>query len=262
MTLESLAWLIVLISAIWTGMFTRYVGQFVIDWSRKPADDLAAAKARRAALAAIASTVGNSWEYCRQMGVYLAGLPYTAGESDQRLQDAAKVAGRMQVVPTFNLDVGILESSVSSVFSLLNDEQAKQVMTTRLEIRHVHRRVDTIAEMIFLRSDKGQPNQLQSQYIEGTRSLIETTEGHCEGTKAMLDQEVERLSTEPARNWRPLIVVAVILIALIGFVWATSVVESISIDVKGKRASVEMAADPKLKQDDSVPGDAIRDENQ
>lgn len=199
---DGLSLLVVLISAISTGMFTRYVGQLLIDWSKEPSEKLKAAKARRSLLSTLASTIGNAEQYCQQMHGYLSGTA--------------------QIVPTFNVDTEVLASLASSVFTNLTEEKAQQVMMARLEIRHVERLVDTLAEMIFLRNNPGQMNPVQGNYLQNAGKIIATTEQRCRDTKQMLENEIASISVERKCNERTLFVLFVIVVSLGAFVFTSS----------------------------------------
>lgn len=233
--LEAVAWLLVLIGTIWTGMFTRYVGQLLIDWSKQPNEEAKQAKAKKNSLEALRATVGNAKQYCEQMSAYLAGLPYNNEAIDEQLKEAAVTAGKMPIVPTFNLDTQILESFATSLFGMLDLDKAQKVMTTRLEIRHLQRRIDTVAEMVFLRNTSGKLTPLQTSYIEGTRHIVNTTVKHCAETLEILDQEIIVASITPTRNLRPWGIVVGIILLIAAFVWATTFIDGVSINLKRTR---------------------------
>lgn len=208
---------ILIVVAIPMGLFVRTIGQFFIDWAKEPTERAKKDKHKRDVCFALLNTIGNARQYCEQMHEYLQGVPAAVEGIDAQLLEAARQAGRILVVPTFNLDLAILEAHSAEIFSLFAEEQAQSLLTTRLQLAHVRRRVDTIADFMFSRGDERHLSDFQRQFIVGTRGLIEGVIQDCANTREMVQQVGNGIPARPPRNFRPWLVF-LIMVALVAAV--------------------------------------------
>jgi hypothetical protein len=223
------AWLIslkpflLLVMAIPTGLFVRTVGELFVTWAKKPTEDAKKAKEKRAKLLALRASLGNASQYCEQMAEYLKGVPIENGTVDDNLKRAAIEAGRMLTIPTFNLDMSVLNEQATAVFELLPVEKAHKLQTTRLELAHVHRRIDTIADKMLLMTSLNQFGPHHAVFIAGASQLLESTIKHCESSSDILQQEIEAIPEHSKTNPRPFLVILAMLLFVGSLHWIAQI---------------------------------------
>lgn len=248
--LLSLKALVFLFGAVWMSMIARYTVQLFIDWSKEPWERAKAEGVRRIKLTALANTVGNAHQYCTQMASDLEGIPLGSDTIDDRLRSAAIERAYLSVIPTFNLDRAILEQNATEVFTILPEKSANDVMTTRLEILHVHRRVDALASMFLGGTGAANVSDVQREFIGGTRALLASTIARCANTRTMLETARNSISAIPKRNLRPLAVMAVLLACLGAFAWSADFLKDVFPAKKPTAENEEKAHSAEEPRDD------------
>jgi hypothetical protein len=221
--LISLRPFLLLVVAIPTGLFVRTVGELFVTWAKKPTEDAKKAKEKRARLLALRASLGNASQYCKQMAEYLKGVPLGNDTVDEKLKEAAIQAGRMLTIPTFNLDMSVLNEQATVVYELLSEDKAQKIQTTRLELAHVHRRIDTIADRMLLMPSLNQFGPHHIVFIAGASQLLESTIKHCESSSEVLRQEIEAIPERTTTNWRPILVILAMLLFVGGLYWIAKI---------------------------------------
>ena len=215
------AWLIslkpflLLVVAIPTGLFVRTVGELFVAWAKKPTEDAKKAKEKRSKLLALRASLGNASQYCKQMAEYLEGVPIENATIDDNLKRAAIEAGIMLTIPTFNLDMSVLNEQATAVYELLSVEKDNKLNATRLELAHVHRRIDTIADKMLLMHFPDQFSPHHAVFIAGASQLLESTIKRCELSSDILQQEINAIPERPEINWRPILVILAMLLFVV-----------------------------------------------
>ena len=184
---------------------------------------------------------------------YLPGVPLENRTIDDNLKQAAIEAGRMLTIPTFNLDMSVLNEQATAVFELLPVEKAHRLQATRLELAHVHRRIDTIADKMLLMPSLNQFGPHHAVFVTGARQLLESTIKHCESSSEILQQEIEAIPEHPTTNWRPILVIIAMLLFVGGLYWISQI-PSTSEQRDNSTTTEKKELQPKeIKQEQSNP---------
>ena len=206
------AWLIPLkpfvlvVASIPTGLFVRTVGEWFVSWAKRPTERFKEAKLKRSLCLALIHSLSTARRYCEQMLGHLEGVPLHGDILDEKLKGVLIEVGKMLVVPTFNIDLAVLEGHSTDIFHSFDEERAGAIQTARLELSHVKRRIDAVSEMMLFRGNVTELGPLQRQYIAGTMSLLHSTIEHCETNEKALRAIHDQIPATAPFNWRHLLV--------------------------------------------------------
>lgn len=197
---------LLVVAAIPTGLFVRTVGEWFVTWVKAPKEKAKEEKRKKAVLASLLHAIGNCQQYCDQM---VGGLPVANGVATQ--------PGIAIVVPTFNLDLMVLDEHLTEVYSLLTQNDADDFALTRLELTHVRRRIDRLADLL-LTSGYNQNNPLHIQHIQGTRALLVATIARCNATRQRLEGVERGIQVKDSNYLRPLLALVIMVLLVAGVV--------------------------------------------
>lgn len=204
--LVSVKWFILLAGAVATGLFVRTMGQWAIDWAKEPYDNQKREKERIGALKDIKSCLSQASRHIDQLDHYLSG---------RGAEDGGEEAGTI-IIPTFNLDIALLEHHAPYMRKLVTDANCGLFEMVRFELTHLRRRIDTLNGLLSLTDDD---NWRVAVHVQGTRKLIDSSFNIVKEAVEVLDKELEQLPTKQQHNSRPLLVAGSFLLFALLLAW-------------------------------------------
>lgn len=206
----NLKWFILLVGAIATGLFVRTMGQWAIDWAKEPNERKKRQDDQRAALEDIKSCLAKAHRHIDQLDHYLSGR---AGK------DEGEEEGTV-IIPTFNLDLEILEHHAPNMRKIVSEESLGHINMVRFELLHLRRRIDTLSGLMSLIDDAS--DWRVAAHVHGTRKLIDSTFKIVSESIELLNKDLASIPKEHAPNRRPLGVVAVFLACASFLAWVAT----------------------------------------
>ena len=203
---------ILLVFAIATGLFVRTVGQWILDWAKAPSEMAKSRNRKDHIRAALKSTIGNAKQYCEQITGYLEGVPIAVESLDEKLKVAAFEA-RILTLPTFNIDLAVLEHYAGDIYEVFSEEVASAIHTARLELAHVSRRVDAMVFAFGLVPDRKLTPELCESAV-GTRIVLGSALKWCGTSLERLDADKTAEKALPSTMKR----IFLALLAVVGLV--------------------------------------------